>query len=58
MPSLYVVLHCRDCSQPTELTLDPAQPAPAAPICHICGGGRWQIMLGRVLRSSTAKGAA
>jgi hypothetical protein len=58
MPALFVVLHCRDCAQPTSLTLNPAQPAPALTPCRICGGGRWRLMLGRVVPAEAQKAAS
>ena len=49
--ALHLVLHCQDCQHPTtlDLPLGPTAPVPAEPVCRICGGGRWRIVLGRRL---------
>jgi hypothetical protein len=49
--SLYLVLHCRDCAQPAAVSvpLPVPQPKPRGPVCRVCGGGWWHIVLTRVL---------
>jgi hypothetical protein len=37
------------------LTVEAEAPAPADPICRVCGGGRWTLVLGRLGPASTSE---